>query len=784
MFSIATLNLKKIAIVGSYLPRRCGIATFTSALADALAEEMEPGQIYALAMDDVPEGYRYPQRVQFQIRAHAQADYRLAADFISSSQANAVILQHEFGIFGGPAGAHILHLLSELHVPIITTLHTVLRKPTNEQRRVMDELARLSDRFVVMSHRGHEMLREIYGVPAERIAYIPHGIPDVPFVDSNYYKDQFKAEGRRVILTFGLLSPNKGIENMIEAMPAIVAKYPDVLYIVLGATHPHLKKQFGEAYRTKLQRRVADLGIQENIRFRNQFVELSELVEYIGAADLYVTPYLNEEQITSGTLAYAAGAGKAIVSTPYWHAQELLADERGVLVPFGDAGALARSVIHLFDNETERHQMRKRAYTFCRDMVWKQVAREYLMLAQALIQERAQRPKPRREKRKRIARAEELPEVELRHLRAITDGTGILQHAIFSTPDRLHGYCTDDNGRALVICGLYQQLFATDEIDDLASVYLAWLHHALDPRTGRFRNFMSYERKWLDNVGSEDCHSRALWGLGVMAAYSRNKAQADLSIRLFQQALAAVEHFEHPRALAYALLGIHSYLEKMGGDAGARRLRELLAERLYARFRNNAADDWPWCDPMLTYSNATLAHALILAGTWIPNGDMREQGLRSLRWLCDVQKDERGHYSFVGNLGWYPRHGEKAHFDQQPIEAAQLTYACAEAYRATSDEFWLSESRQALEWFLGRNDLDVPVYDFATGGCRDGLTPEGANLNQGAESTLAWLISLLTFLIQAGHQTLRLKETEQSADSSATPSPAPAPVHGRTAATA
>ncbi len=762
---VSPLNLKKIAVIGTYLPRRCGIATFTSDLAEALAEEIGSGDVYAVAMDDVPEGYRYPDRVQFQIRAQVQSEYRLAADFIIGSQANAVVLQHEFGIFGGPAGAHILRLLRELHVPILTTLHTVLRQPNEEQRRVMDELWKLSDYLVVMSHRGKRMLQEIYGVPEERIAFIPHGIPDVPFVDSNYYKDQFKAEGRRIILTFGLLSPNKGVEFMIEAMPAIVEKYPDTLYIVLGATHPHLKKQFGEAYRTSLQRRVADLGITDNVRFRNQFVELNELVEYIGAADLYVTPYLNEEQITSGTLAYAAGAGKSIVSTPYWHAQELLDDGRGVLVPFQDAQALADGVIQLFDNDTERHQIRKRAYTFCRDMVWKQVARNYLLLAQEALQQRSHRPKVTG-KRKRVARAEELPEVDLRHLRTMTDDTGLIQHAIYSTADRLHGYCVDDNGRALVVCALYQQLFESSEVDDLASVYLAYLQHALDPKTGRFRNFMAYDRRWLDEIGSEDSHSRALWGLGVMASHSANKAQTAHSIRLFQQAIGAVEQFEHPRAIAYALLGIHAYLEKLGGDAGVRRLREVLAERLYERFLANVRDDWPWCDDTLTYSNATLAHALILSGTWIPHGDMRELGLRSLRWLSDVQRHERGHYSFVGNGGWFPAGGQRALFDQQPIEASQMTYACAEAYRATNDEFWLIESRRALEWFLGRNDLDVAVYDFATGGCRDGLMAEGANQNEGAESTLAWLISLLTFLIQASHQTLRIKEEDALPDGS------------------
>ncbi len=758
MASLPTFKHSKLAIISTYVPRRCGIAVFCSDLTRAMTEELgHRGDLYVLAIDDTPEGYRYPNEVRFQIRGNVQTDYRLAADFILSNQANAIIVQHEYGIFGGPAGAHILRLLREVHVPVITTLHTVLAEPSPEQRKVMDELWRLSDRLVVMSQRAIRMLQDIYGVPAERIAYIPHGIPDVPFVDPNYHKAQFKAEGRRVILTFGLLSPNKGIEGMIEAMPEIVRNFPDVLYIILGATHPHLKKVHGEAYRTSLQRRVVDLGLVENVRFRNQFVDLDELLEYIGAADLYVTPYLNEAQITSGTLAYAVGSGKAVVSTPYWHAQELLADGRGLLVPFRDPAALAEAANYLFENDIERNQIRIRAYQYCRNMIWKQVARDYLLLVQAAQEERMERPRPLPRHRKRIGRIEELPELDLTHLRTLTDDTGILQHAVHTTPDRQHGYCLDDCGRALVVCALHDQLFQSNDLDALATVYLAYLTHAFATKTRRFHNFMSYSRQWLDNEGSEDSHGRALWGLGMMAAHATNENLRAVGVTLFQQAVGVVEEFSSPRAWAYALLGIHAYLEHYGGDAGVRRIRSLLAERLFDLFREHADQEWPWFESTATYSNATIPHALILAGTWIPDGPMREQGLRTLRWLCDVQRAERGHFSFIGNSGWYPRGGEKARFDQQPIEAAQLCCACAEAFRATSDEQWLAESRRAVEWFLGRNDLDVPIYDFASGGCRDGLSPEGPNFNQGAESTLAWLISLLTFLYQVSRQTLQVK---------------------------
>jgi len=765
MSVFSSLSLKRVAFVGNYLPRRCGIATFTTDLAEAMVGELgQRGDVFVVAMDDVPEGYHYPPRVRFQVRAANQADYRLAAEYITANQASVVILQHEFGIFGGPAGSHILRLLRELSVPIITTLHTILINPSDEQRQVMDELWRLSDRLAVMSHRAESMLQEIYNVPADRIAYIPHGIPDVPFVDPNFFKDQFQAEGRRVILTFGLLSPNKGIEHMIEAMPTVVRAFPDVLYIVLGATHPHLKQQYGEAYRTSLQRRVADLGIEENVRFVNRFVETRELIEYIGAADLYVTPYLNKEQITSGTLAYAAGAGKAVISTPYWHAEELLADERGILVPFRDPVALAEAIVYLFSNDTERNQMRKRAYTFCRDMVWKQVARSYLLLADNLIQERAERPRPFRRHRKRVARAEELPEVDLRHFLNLIDGTGILRYAQYTTPDRRYGYCTDDHARALVIAGLYAQLYQTAELDRVAQLCLAFLNHAYDRDREMFRTVLSYDRRWQEAEQNEDSHGRALWGLGVMAAHTNNLNLRAMSVKLFQKSVTLLDRFHSPRALAYGLLGVQSYLERFGGDAAARRLRQQAAEKLYAPFEKNATEQWPWCEPTVTYANAAIAHAMILAGTWIPNGPMREQGLRSLKWLVDIQWSDRGHFSFVGDQGWYPRDGEKARFDQKPIEAALMCCACAEAYRATDDEQWLALARRSLEWFLGRNDLETPVYDFSSGGCCDSLTPKGPNSNQGAEATLAWLIGLLSFLVQVGRQTLRVKTVDGPAD--------------------
>src|SRR2546423_13272251 len=355
-------EIRMIAFLGDYLPRKCGIATFTSALLTATATEYPQTECFAVPVNDIEGGYEYPKTVRFEVEEQDLASYQRAADFLNIANADIVCLQHEFGIFGGPAGSHVLALLRELKMPVVTTLHTVLRDPNVEQRRVMQELVARSTRLIVMTERGQRMLQEIYQAPPAKIDLIPHGIPDIPFVDPNYYKDQFGVEGRRVLLTFGLLSPNKGIEHVLNALPRILAEFPDVVYIVLGATHPNELREQGEAYRLSLERLAKKNKIQKNVIFYNRFVELDELKEFIGAADLYVTPYLNEAQVTSGTLAYTFGSGKVVVSTPYWHAAELLAEDRGVLVPFADSAAIAREVLALLRDEPRRQAMRKNAY--------------------------------------------------------------------------------------------------------------------------------------------------------------------------------------------------------------------------------------------------------------------------------------------------------------------------------------------------------------------------------------------------------------------------------------
>ncbi len=736
--------ISRIGFIGNYLPRQCGIATFTTDLCEAVATEFPGATCIALPVNDIVAGYDYPPRVRFELTEKDIESYRRAADFLNINNVDLVCLQHEYGIFGGRAGSHILALLRDLRMPIVTTFHTVLRDPDPDQFRVLQEVAALSDRVVVMSQRGVDFLQEVYGVAPEKIDHIPHGIPDVPFVDSSFHKDLFGVEGKTVLLSFGLLSANKGIETVIAALPAIVAKHPNVVYIVVGATHPNVLRHDGETYRLSLQWLAREKGVEGQVIFYNRFVSLEELIEFISAADIYVTPYLTANQITSGTLAYTVGAGKAVISTPYWYAEEILAEERGVLVPFRDPAALAAQVIDLLDNESKRHAMRKRAYLFGRAMIWPQVARRYMETFARARVERRHFALPEFAVKPLDRRPAELPPLKLDHLRHMTDHTGMLQHAIFTVPNYAEGYTSDDNARALLVSALLDAV-GTSEAIELGSRYLAFIWYAFNPETGRFRNFMDYQRHWLEEIGSDDSHGRTLWALGTVLGRSNMPTMHSMAGKVFEQALPAIMGTTSPRAWAFALMGIDEYLQRFAGDRLASQVREELAGRLLKLYQNNRSENWLWYEDRLTYCNAALPHAMILCGHAMSNPLMTGAGLESLGWLADLQRSEGEGHPFVpiGSNGFHQKGGERARFDQQPVEAQAMISACLEAHRATGDKRWRKEARRAFEWFLGRNDLNLPIYDPTTGGCRDGLHPDRLNENQGAESTLAFLQSLL-----------------------------------------
>ncbi|MEA2338777.1 MAG: hypothetical protein QOE82_2784 [Thermoanaerobaculia bacterium] len=746
-------SIRRVAMLGNHLPRQCGIATFTTHLSEAIATVAPELDCFVLAMNDGLHKHAYPGRVRFELSDNDLGAYTRAADFLNVNAVDVISVQHEYGIFGGKAGGHLLTLLRELRMPIVTTLHTILREPNPQQRRVMDELTAISDRLVVMTDSSAEILREVHGVSPQKIDMIPHGIPSVPFSGS---KDRLGVEGRPLILTFGLLGPDKGIEYVIDALPTILSHYPDAVYIVLGATHPHLVERHGETYRLMLEERAKQLGVDGNVIFHTRFVSQAELCEFLAAADIYITPYLNPEQITSGTLAYALGAGKAVISTPYAYAKELLADGRGILVPWRDSSAIAAEIVGLLDDPEKRLDLRLRAAEHGRAMLWPAVAESYLRSFERACDEHAQRARTAFRARTLASRSAELPEVNLDHVAVMTDDTGMLQHATFNVPRYDEGYCVDDNARALMLMTLLEDAGSGDPklVRTLASRYLAFLSHAFNRPLGRFRNFMSHSRLWREEQGSEDSHGRALWALGTVVGCSADPGRHSLAGALFHAALPAVSTFSSPRAWAFALLGIEQYLRAFEGDRSVQAAGRSIAERLQSLFKRTDHPEWPWFENSVTYCNARLPQALIATASWTGNAEMAAIGLRSLEWLTTIQRTAEGYFAPVGTNGFFERGAAAAVFDQQPVEACATVSACMHAFRTTGDHRWADQARRAFTWFLGQNQLHQALYDPLSGGCRDALHADRLNENQGAESTLSFLLALMD---------MRADETRQAA---------------------
>jgi glycosyltransferase involved in cell wall biosynthesis len=731
-------SIRKIAFVGTHLPRRCGIATFTSDLSTTIAHAAPDLECMVVAMNDSGKSYAYPPSVRFEIAESELAGYHRAAQFVNANDADVVSVQHEYGIFGGKGGSHVVSFLRDLRVPIVTTLHTILTAPNPDQRASLEEIIALSARVVVMSSHGKQTLCEVHGTPEEMIDIIPHGIPSA--VLGLVSKDRLGLADQRVLLTFGLLSPDKGIEYVIDALPAILREHPTTTFVVVGATHPHVKERHGEAYRLSLTTRARRLNVDDHVIFHDRFVSDAELADFLTAADVYVTPYLNPDQSTSGTLARAVAAGKAVISTPYWHARELLGDDRGILVPVRDADSLARAVNVLFGDESRRSTLGRRAAEAGRSMAWPVVGNLYLQSFEAArTEERLSRSSP-----PGAIQPFDLPEVNLDHLRAMTDSAGLLQHATFVIPRYEEGYCLDDNARGLLLMSLLENSGVTDPklIRELSARYLAFVSYAYDSRRRRFRNFMSYARTWSEEVGSEDSHGHAVWALGSTIGRGSDPGRSSAGGDLFQSSLPPIVEFSSPRAWAYGLLGIDEYLRAFAGDSGVEALRRTLVGRLVDLFRKVSSPEWRWFENSLTYANARLAHAVIVSGVAMGADDVTQVGLDALAWLASVEISPDDCFAPVGSNGFYERGGKKAAFDQQPVEAACMVSASLEALRASRQPIWAEHACRAFDWFLGQNHLQRPLYDASTGGCRDGLHADRANENQGAESTLCFLLAL------------------------------------------
>ncbi len=729
-----------VVYVGTFVPRTCGIATFTNDLATSISQEMGGKPYRVVAITDRPEGYDYPPEVTFEVRQNVIRDYARAAEYLNGSSAQIISLQHEFGIYGGDAGKYLSVLLSHLKKPVITTVHTILDNPSPDYREAFEDVINCSQLLVTMSKKGAQMLEEIYGVPRDKISVKHHGVHDVPFVDSNFYKEKFNVEGLTVLLTFGLLSPNKGIETALDALPEVVEKYPNTVYIILGATHPGVKKALGEQYRLSLERKAIDLKIVDNIVFHNRFVDLQELTEYMSCCDIYLTPYLSKEQITSGTLAYAVGMGKAVVSTPYWYAEELLSDSRGVLVDFRNSKAMARALKSLIGDSMLRNRMRKAAYEFGRTMVWREVGRQYVEM---FVQMRSERKnmEVRTSWKQKMLPMITLPEIRLDHLIGLSDNVGLLQHASFGIPNRDHGYSADDVGRGLAALMTFYNHQKDEQVLPLIRTYISFLSHS-QTETGHFHNFMSYDRKFQDQQGSDDTLGRVLWGLGTVVRWGPKEQVRALAQNMMTRAVPEAIQISAPRAKAYSIIGLYHLLQKFVGASQFRRLLVQFADDLVGSYENTHSQDWHWFEQEITYGNAKISEALLRAYQVTQNEEYLEVALESLDFLTREQWNGV-YFELVGNEGWYSKGGRKALFGQQPIDAGYLVEAYIAATEVTGGSGHLDFARLAFDWFLGRNRLNTALYDFSDGSVADGIDSNGISANQGAESAVCYLLAVL-----------------------------------------
>lgn len=730
----------KIAYIGTYPPRECGIGTFTKNLRTSMINNSfnnESNEGFIVAMSDQEKCTGYPEEVLLKIRQEHQRDYLEAAKFINLSGADLCILEHEFGIFGGQNGVYILPLLNQLEIPFMVTLHTVLKKPSYNEKAVLKEICKMSAKVVVMSLKAIDFLINIYKVPKEKIAYIEHGVPDIIF-GQKLSKKEFNLDHKKVILTFGFIGRNKGIETVIKALPKVVEKHPNVIYIVLGKTHPNVLRYSGEEYRIYLMKLVKKLNLDDHVLFLNEFINQDELFKYLSASDIYITPYLNKAQITSGTLAYAVGVGSAVISTPYWHAEELLAEERGILFKFNDHNALCSIITDLLDNPKELKKLRSNAFEYGRKITWPKTGKKYVELSGKILKDKPEIVKVK----ETILDPLILPTFSLLHIKRLTDDTGIIQHAKFGIPNLKDGYCMDDNARALLMALMaYKQKKDTTALE-LCPTYLSYIHY-MQNKDGTFRNFLSFKRDYLDEHGSEDSFGRTVWALGYLLGNAPNDAYYQSGKEIFFKAYPNFEKLKSIRSISYTLIGISHYLAGTPSDEGMIKTLKNLTDKLVNHYEKNKTEDWKWFESLLAYDNAILPLGLIHAFTILKEKNIKKVAFESLDFLSEITMKD-GYLSIIGNEKWYKKDEERSLYAQQPVDALAMVLMFHQAYKLTKQKKYLDNLYTSFMWFLGENDMRMNLYDFETNGCCDGLESYGINRNQGAESSLAYLISHLT----------------------------------------
>jgi len=733
----------KIVYIGTYPPRRCGIGTFTKNLFNSTVtndkESKNPVDGYVIAMNDNDQNYSYPKEVKLTIRQEHQRDYLEAVKFINISGADVCVLEHEFGIYGGQNGIFILSLLHRLKIPLIVTLHTILKDPSYHQKSILKEVCKIASKVVVMSKKAIEFLIDIYNVDKDKIALIEHGVPDLQFSQEES-KKEFKLENKKLLLTFGILSRNKGIETVIKALPKLVKKHPNVLYLVLGKTHPNIIRSSGEEYRNYLQHLVKSLNLEDYVLFINEFINQEELFKYLSASDIYITPYLNEAQITSGTLSYAVGVGSAVISTPYWHASELLANGRGRLFNFNDSKELSKILMELLEHPSVMKELRKNALDYGRTITWPKQGDKYVALIQEILNK-----EPKLLINKKISIDPLLmPTFSLDHIKCMTDDTGIIQHAKFGIPNLKEGYCLDDNARALLMVLMAYNQGKNRSSLSLAPIYLSYINY-MQNSDGTFRNFMNFNRNVVDEVGSEDSFGRTIWALGYLLGNAPNDAYYQTGKFIFFKAAPNFEKLESIRGIANTIIGISYYLENKSSDVSMIETLKHLSYKLIKHYRENSSEDWKWFEQIFTYDNGILPLALLHSAKILNNSELAEIAIESMNFLTKITLKD-GYLSIIGNEKWYRKGQEKSLYAQQPVDALAMILMFHQAYYLTKDKEYLTKLFTCFMWFMGENDIGMNLFDYETQGCCDGFDKNGVNRNQGAESSLSYLISHLIVL--------------------------------------
>ena len=747
----------KIAFIGTYPPRQCGIGTFTNNLVKAIVANTDSKKVtkhaMVIALNEDGQTYDYPEEVKFTVQQNRQGDYIDAAKFINYSDADVCILEHEFGIFGGNDGVYILPLLHRLEIPLIVTFHTVLKDPSYTQRSIVEEIGRKAARIVVMSKRAVQFLTEIYGISKEKIVLIEHGVPEFKHIPIDKAKHKHGLIGKKVLFTFGLLSRNKGIETAINSLPRVVEKHPDLQYIILGATHPNVLKHSGDEYRDYLRRLVKKLDLETNVYFNNEFATEDKLFEYLNASDIYITPYLNEAQITSGTLSYAVGAGCTVVSTPYWHAQELLDSNRGRLFDFKNSEQLAEILIELLDDEEKLAQISSNAFEYGKKIRWPKIGKQYLYLSEMVIDNWS--PESVSEQPIDIRM---LPPFDLEHIKRLTDDTGIVQHAKYGIPNLKEGYCVDDNSRALLMALMAYQQNKDQDALNLMPIYLSFIHY-MQRENGNFRNFLSFSRQYLDEYGSEDSFGRTIWALGYLLRFAPNDSFRQLGREIFFHSVQYFEHIKSIRGAANAIIGISHYLKTASNDEGMVKIMNNLLKIITSEYETHRTDDWKWFEEAMTYDNAIIPLALISAYEITGDEKLYNTALESTYFL-ESKTMKPDYFTPIGNNGWFHKGGEMPEYDQQSIDVMAMVLLYYQLFEVTKKREYIEKMFKCYLWFLGENSLRLPLFDHETKGCCDGLECNGVNRNQGAESTLAYWISHLVILSAQEKEHIYMKKED------------------------